>query len=45
MLGTERGPALLGAVAQGIERWFPKPCVAGSIPVSPTPRQTAIHAE
>ncbi len=34
MAQSQKGTA--GAVAQGIEHWFPKPCVAGSIPVGPT---------
>src|SRR5690349_11242377 len=39
--GTPCGPlvgslALVALVAQGIEQWFPKPCVAGSIPAGGT---------
>jgi hypothetical protein len=41
------GNVLSGAVAQGIEQRFPKPCVAGSIPASPThfnsPTQTPLQ--
>src|SRR5579859_209707 len=35
-VGYTGGVRSYGAVAQGIEHRFPKPCVAGSNPVSPT---------
>jgi hypothetical protein len=37
---------LSGAVAQWIERRFPKPCVGGSSPLRPiAPSQTALQAK